>query len=670
MEYNQTESGIFIPKDYIYYVKPSESELTYKKLEYYTKLAQIKQWGIKNPTKFMSVFLGIDLLDSQEYIFMNSWTKPFVLWLESRSAGKTTKLAFFSMMKGLLFNNYRIYICSGTADQSQETFRKIEDIAMKNIESMTGLTDVFRNEVEINQANSSGFIHNPMGFTYTLYNGSFVKTLNSNVNKKRGKRAECVVFDEGGWLSEEDFNVIGAFTAQNANFKLGGKIDVNTLPKEFPHQLLYASSASSVDTAFYGKYKDFSKKMFLGDPRYFVAEINCDIVINNTLKGKSYPSLLSRETVEAELRNNPEKAQREYYCKFTQDGGVGQIIKRALIVRNSFTRPPLLSNDNNQRKFIMAYDPARSLDNSTVLIAELRYDEDKGYVMDIVNSVNFADLGLRKKTPMTTPKQIEALKQLIFDYNGQADDYDNIECILIDAGSGGGGVNIADFFMDSFTDKKGKMHRGLIDKEYSAEYVKRFPDAIDKLKLMKPSEYKSEMFEALIKMVEGDFITFPERYDNKGYLNILEVDNKLLAKSKSEIALKLSAMNLPIDLYEEKMEEELEKLDVAKTKVYKLSPDEEVALTQIDLMKEEIVNICRVKRDSGKDAFKLPAHKDADTGASEGTLHDDRAYTMALLGWYLSEVRRKHITQKKKDKRNNIADILPIHKAKIRKTIG
>lgn len=98
----------------------------------------------------------------------------------------TTMLALYSMMKGLLFNNYRIYICSGTADQSQETFKKIEDIALKNIESMTGLTDVFKNEVEISQSSSNGFIHNPMGFTYSLYNGSFVKTLNSNIDAKRG----------------------------------------------------------------------------------------------------------------------------------------------------------------------------------------------------------------------------------------------------------------------------------------------------------------------------------------------------------------------------------------------------------------------------------------------------------------------------------------------------
>ena len=104
------------------------------------------------------------------------------------------------------------------------------------------------------------------------------------------KRCESVIFDEGGWLSEEDFNVIGAFTALNSDFQLGGDIDVSALPKKFPNQLLYASSASSVDTAFYNKYKDFSKKMFLGDPRYFVADINCDNVINATFHGKLYPA--------------------------------------------------------------------------------------------------------------------------------------------------------------------------------------------------------------------------------------------------------------------------------------------------------------------------------------------------------------------------------------------
>ena len=178
--------SILLP-NYEIYVKPSELEISTRKLNNYKKLAEIKQWGIKYPTRFMKEFIGVELLDAQEYAFMNSWTKPYVMWLESRAAGKSTMLALFAMMRGLLFNNYRIYICSGTADQSQETFKKIEDIALKNIESMTGLTDVFKGEVEIAQANSNGFIHNPMGFTYHLYDGAFTKTLNSNINAKRGK---------------------------------------------------------------------------------------------------------------------------------------------------------------------------------------------------------------------------------------------------------------------------------------------------------------------------------------------------------------------------------------------------------------------------------------------------------------------------------------------------
>lgn len=665
MAFETTESGILIPKNYEIYVKPTEFQISERKLEGYKKLAEIKQFGIKYPTKFMKEFIGVELLDAQEYTFMNSWTKPFVLWLESRAAGKTTLLALFTIIKGLLFNNYRTYICSGTADQSQETFKKIEDIALKNIESMTGLTDVFKNEVEISQANSNGFIHNPMGFTYRLYNGSFVKTLNSNINAKRGKRCECVCFDEGGWLSEEEFNVIGAFTTLDSNFKLGGNIDISSLPKEFPHQLLYASSASSIDTAFYQKYRDFSKKMMLGDPKYFVADINCDVVINATFHGKPYVPLLNRETVETELRNNPEKAQREYYNKFTQDGNVNQIIKRALIVRNSYTRPPVLCNDTNERTFVLAYDPARSTDNSILGIGELLYNEEDGYTMDIVNVVSFSDLGLRRKTPMMTQDQIKEIRKILLDYNGEALDYDNIEIFLADAGSGGGGNSwVRDSLIEDWKDKKGNPHRGLLDKEYNNGdvYAKRYPNAVEKLKLIEPSKYKSEIFEALIKMVEADKIHFTEKYDNKGYLNIMEVDTKLMNESEEKIRAELDKLDLSIDKYENELEERLSLIEAAKTQVYKLTPDEEVALVQIDAMKEEIVNICRNKREGGKDSFKLPAYKDADTGASEATMHDDRAYVLAMLGWYLSEKRMDHIRNKKRTNNFDITKMVGVSK--------
>jgi len=73
---------------------------------------------------------------------------------------------------------------------------------------------------------------------------------------------------------------------------------------------------------------------------------------------------------------------------------------------------------------------------------------------------------------------VEYLRQMILDYNGGVDNYDNIIGIYVDAGSGGGGPIIADMLMKNWTDKAGIEHRGLIDKEYSEDYVKKFPDAV------------------------------------------------------------------------------------------------------------------------------------------------------------------------------------------------
>jgi hypothetical protein len=117
--------------------------------------------------------------------------------------------------------------------------------------------------------------------------------------------------------------------------------------------------------------------------------------------------------------------------------------------------------------------------------------------------------------------------------------------------------------------------------------------------------------------------------------------------SEEKIRSELDKMDLDISEYENMLEERLSMIDSAKTNIYKLTLDEECALMQIDAMKEEIVNICRTKREGGKDSFKLPPHKDADTGVSEATMHDDRAYVLAMLGWYLSEKRLEHIRKKK-----------------------
>lgn len=663
----QTDSGIWVPDTPTIFVKPTEEIISQRKMEGMQKLSEIKQWGLRNPTKFMERFIGVDLLDVQTYTFMNSWDKMYALWLCTRNYGKSTLLALYYMTRGMLLNNCRCYICAGTSDQSIETFEKIVSIAKNEIESFTGLTDVFRNEVVINMTNNDGFIRNPAGFTYRLYNGSFVKTLNSNVNAKRGKRAEAVCFDESGFLDEEVFQVIEPYTAQDKNFKMGGSVNVTTLPKELPNQLLYTSSASTTDSYFYKKYKEYSKAMIWGSKDHFVADINCEIMFNATYKGKIYPaSLLTKEKVDNAMRENKEKALREYYNIFTSDGGADAIFKRSMIVKNSTIRPPIMFNDTKDRLFALAYDPARSMDNSFVLVGEYYKDSSDNWRMRIANGINFMDLSKKNKTPMRTPEQVKKLKQLILDYNGDGvDDYTNISNIFIDAGSGGAGVNIADYLMEDWYEEghEGEqkyLHRGLIDKEQSSDYVKKFPNAVDKIKLLPPTMYKSIIYEAAIEMMRLDLIDFTAEYDNKGYLTMLDIDEKEMAKAKKDLIAKYKDKSMSKGELDRLVEEELQERNLASTKIYKLSPDEELGLVQIDSLKEEMVNMVRKKRESGKDGFELSTEK-------QNKLHDDRSYCFSMLCYGLSELRREHIKNKKRPKKENIAAAMPIRKGVVRK---
>lgn len=572
----------------------------------------------------------------------------------------------------MLFCNVWSYIASGSGSQAEETFTKLEQIANDNIDEMRGSTGyIFKAEVEINNAAGDGFSHGNNGFKYTLYNGSFTQTLNSNIDKKRGKRGS-VIFDECGFLSDEMLKVYGAFAAVNKNFASGKDRDghsidpirLRTFAINLPNQKFYISSASSTDTEFYRLYREFCKKQIMGDRNYCVIQVDCEVVLHPTIHGEVVNALLSRDTIETEMRTNPEKARREYYCEFTTDAGLNAIIKRGALARNSETRVPLLYNDTNQKKFIFAYDPARSRDNSIILVMELYIDDKGEYKGRIVNCVNLLDVGKKRKSPMQTPDQIKYLKELILDYNGDAPDYENIEAILIDAGSGGGGVNIADYLMEDWYDDKGVKHRGLIDKEYSADYVKKYPNAIDKIKLISPAQYKSIIYEALIEMVNLDCISFTSTYDNKGYLTLFEVDEKLYSKEKKRLTEELKKKGYDGDELKEHLEEALKSSSCMKTKTVKLDPYQEIALSNIDAMKEEMVNMVRKKRDSGKDSFELIPEK-------ANKLHDDRSYCAALCAWALSEKRAEKIRNKKRKPSYSIIDMLPVTSGKpINKMFG
>ena len=431
-----------------------------------------------------------------------------------------------------------------------------------------------------------------------------------------------VVFDECGFLSSEMLQTYGAFAIVNKSFKSGkdrdgNSIDLNRLrciPSNIPNQLFYISSASSTDTEFYKMYRDFSKRQLMGDPDYFVARIDCEIAFRPTIHGKETEPLLTKSTVEAAMRTNPEKARREYYCEFTSDAGADAIIRRGVIARNSEVRKPILYNDTGKRKIVIAYDPARSRDNSVILVAEIYAEKNQNgdieYKARLLNCINLIDISNKRKIPMQTPDQIEYLKEVILDYNQGGDDsYSNILGIYIDAGSGGGGVNIADYLMEDWKGKDGKMHRGLIDKEYSKDYIKKFPNAVNKIHLMSPTQYKSEMYEAMIELMNQDKISFTADYDGKDYLTIFDIDKDKYEKTKRQLEEKYKKQKMSPEEISYHVQEELNNLQNVQSRVEKLSWQEQKALASIDALKEEIINMIRIKRDSGKDSFELCPEK-------------------------------------------------------------
>lgn len=592
--------------------KRSKDILSQRKIELYSANAKIIKFWRRNPVIACEQILGIKLLDAQKYILNEAWTKPYVILCCSRNFGKSFLGAIFMILKFLLFENQQIYIISSVGSQSQETFLKIEKIAKQRIESTKSLKDIFRNEVVTSPANQDGFTHNPASFHTTSYNGSEIFTLNGNPDNNRSKRATLVFFDEAGFSSDEIVMISEAFATQDSNFATSTDADFNldTQRKKNPTQLIYASSASDVDTIFFKRYREFAKKMIMGDTRYFVADIPCDIPLNPLMDGEPHPPLLKKEQVDNAMKTNREKAMREYYNRFTTDGGESQVIKRGVITRNSEVQLPELINMTNSCKYVMAFDPARSYDNSICSVMKIIHDPNIGYYGQIVNVVSFVDVEKKKKTPMRTPEQIKYFKEMLLNYNGKAPDYENILAVLFDSGSGGGGISaFADNLLDEWTDNKGTKHKGLIDlthDEYK-DFESKYPNAVDKLRLVTPHKLKKQMVEELKELLELDLIKFTKEYDGKSYVNLIQDKDK-----------------------------------ERTIKEYYLTDEEIIALVNIDLMKEETVAIHRFKSGNGNVSYDLPKDK-------ENKIGDDRFYTLLLLAHYLYELRRENITNQEVD---------------------
>ena len=391
---------------------------------------------------------------------------------------------------------------------------------------------------------------------------------------------------------------------QDSTFVTG--VNLEERPDPPGNQRIFASSAGDVDSYFYSQYRDYFLRMMGGDSRYFVANIDADMLFEATMNGKIYPvSLIKREDVKRDLQKEPAKANREYYNKFDSDGGINQVFRRSLLIKNSEQRAPVLFNKDGDKRFILAYDPARTYDNSIVAIAEIKEHPNGGYKAEICNCISLIDTKVKKKKPETTPDQVQAIKKMLLDYNGwNIPDYENIDSLCVDSGPGGGGTIIGDLFMENWLGEDGLEHKGLIDPIIGADYVSRFPQAIHKLKLIEPTKYKRIAFDNLRELLAQGRITFTEEF-KKGDSTITVVEKTPKGKDKT----------------------------VERT----VTTEEALALINIELMKSELINIYRRDTTNGYTYDLNPELK--------GRNFDDRAYVCALIALRLAEINRAKLNK-------------------------
>lgn len=595
----------------VFYSKSTKKMLSQRRLETYDNYCKIIQWGRRHPVDFARRVFGLEMIDYQKYTIWQTWNAAFAVWLKSRNAGKTTDAAIYTMLRSTLFPGYVSYFISNVGAQAKETFLKMEHIAKKEIPTFTDCTDVFLNEVEKNINGGSGFVHDTASFHVKLFNGSEIFTLNSDPTNARGRRANMIYIDEAGWVSEELMVQVENFANQNENFKLGSSYNPLLEPKDFPRQIIYGSSASDTDSAFYKKLKEYTRQMIMGNSLYFVCDFDIDAVMAATVNGEALPEpLISQSKVDQANLLTPDKAQRELYNHFSQDTHEGQILTRRDIMQYTKQYLPCLSNTDGTSMYLMSWDSARLNDNSVVEVAEIINDPEIGWRMRLVNVNSLVDIKTKNKTPMRLPDQVNEFKKMLLAYNGTEKgklDYENIMAVIGDAGAGGqliGGVS--DYLLELWRGADGKMHKGLIDRRHKANETakEKYPDAVDIMHLVDPRANRNLIFQAIEDMVKLGVVEFPTDYDvSKDYIIFTDEEG-------------------------------------VETR-YDLSVEQQISLANFDLLKTEIVTMCKYVT-QGNITYNFPPDK-------RNKMHDDRVFAFGLLCWYLAQLRRGQVINKPRE---------------------
>lgn len=336
------------------------------------------------------------------------------------------------------------------------------------------------------------------------------------------------VYDEAGKIPKDFFALTVPFTVQDADFVTGGNFNSELYPPQIQNKNLYLSSAEDTNSELFLQYNNAFRKMLLGDPNYFVCDIDCNFSLHPFINGKPAPPLVSKDTIDDAFATNQYRAQREYNNIFDDNGGSDAFVGRSVINKYSQAYLPEWEHDGSSL-YILAYDPASKIDNSIIIVAKIFEDEEKGPMLKFINVRNLRERRPNGEFVVTQkPRQVEILKEFICDFNKGHDDYEGILRILVDSGSGGGGFDISQYLLKDWRGKDKKIHLGLTDSKdtYLAAYADDYPNAVDKLTLFNFKKDKVKAYELTQQAINQGLVIFPKDPNVRGEIEIEEFDEE------------------------------------------------------------------------------------------------------------------------------------------------
>lgn len=574
-------------------------ELLPKQREIWDRYLKIIQWGRREPIRFVQDFIGLELTDYQKWLFCNMWVSRESIILCSRNTGKSFVCAPYIAARSLLFPNHKTYIVSNTSAQSAETMGKLESLAMGQIGSAVGLSNVFMENAKSANAKASPFTHGKEGSSVELFNGSEVHSLPAVPENIRGYRSSLTIIDEAAFVPKTLLDAVLPFASQNSNFITGKGLNTEIYPKQMPNQNIMLSSASDINSEMYAHYKEGFRQMLMGNRDFFVADLDWHISTAPFMNGKPMEPLVSPEVVEAAYKVDIFRAEREYGNIWSGENSKDCLVTRAALEKNSKPMYPVFENEGG-RKYIIAMDPSAKIDSAVIGVAELFRDEDRGLMIKIVNCRNLLEvLANGEKMIIQRPEQIEILKKMICNYNNGTYTYDGIDQIIID--SGGGGFELSQFIMNEWRGPDHKMYPGFIDinDPYMKLRADDYPTNSDKLKLFNFKKSKTSGYEHCQQMLNQGLVILPKSLNAR---NEIEFDEET---ESGEIRIR----------YEKPSLKDMD------------------ALIQIDLCKTELLNMEKQKKANGNIVFDLSSQAKSKNG------HDDHCDVIMMLCDRLFELR-------------------------------